>query len=367
MMTSKMKESIAKFMKADLSQVKDTELRAKGEKLQSKQGGFTLLELLVVVAILAIIAGSVIASLDGKEEGAAQATAVHTMATLESGLKVFETTEKRTLPEELESMICVGGFDTSVNGELTLDTDDLSTAAAAAILLGNGVNTSNVARIHGGLTEDKHSALTVEPILQTTEVFGTLQDAGLTSLRYTTLTLCNDVAGDLILNDDAGTAVNDVALVDVTKPNLVFRDPVFEGDEWEYGAGAAVDLTTTLAAESVPIAFHTEPEEIGADDDDIVAVFGIGPDSSLTNEIIGRAPSDGNVGPDKYGHFTLAVVVGECEGGIEEDGTGSVSGTDCTDPANWDSDDGVRVLAVLDGGGDAYDDEIAEAKGNEEE
>jgi prepilin-type N-terminal cleavage/methylation domain-containing protein len=360
MNTAKMKESIAKFMKLDLSQVKDTELRAKGEKLQSKQGGFTLLELLVVVAILAIIAGSVIASLDGKEEGAAQATTVHTMASLESGLKVFETTEKRMLPEELESMVCAT-LDSGTADELTLDLAELTAASPAAILLANGVNASNVARVNGGLTDDKHGALTVVEVDAGTAAFGTMQDAGLTSLRYTALSLCNDTEGELIITGGAG-AVNDVALVDVTKPNLVFRDPVFDGTEWEYGAGAAVDLTTAVAGNLVPIAFHTEPEEIGADDDDIVAVFGIGPDSSLTNEIIGRAPSDGNVGPDKYGHFSLAVVIGECEGGVE-----ATAPTDCTDPANWDSDDGARILAVLDGGGDAYDDEIAEAKGNEEE
>lgn len=361
MITSKMKESIAKFMKADLSQVKDTELRAKGEKLQSKQGGFTLLELLVVVAILAIIAGSVIASLDGKEEGAAQATAVHTMATLENGMRVFETTEKRLLPDQLETLLCVDGFDhTQTDGSLPLD----PTAITTATVLG-GPGNSNVARVNGGLTADLAGGLVIANLLadaSTGGAYSALINAGLTNPRYVSAQTCDQTDGEtLTLN--GSDAVPDLALVDVTKPNLLFRDPLTEDDEWEYGAGAAADLTALAVTDTLPIAFLAEPAEIGADEDDIVAVFGVGPDSSMINEIIGRAPSDGNVGPDKYGHFSIAVKVAECAGGIE-----ATAPTVCTNPANWTVEkDEVGIVAVLDGGGDAYDDEIAEAKGNEEE
>ena len=140
MNAQQIKDTIRKFKAADLTQVKDAELRAKGEKLQAKQGGFTLLELLVVVAILAVIAGAVISSLDGKEEGAAQATAVHTMAALESGMKTYKVTEKRLLPDELESLICIDNM-TVASGGLSATLG--ATTATGAILLSNSGNNSN--------------------------------------------------------------------------------------------------------------------------------------------------------------------------------------------------------------------------------
>lgn len=365
MNAQQIKDTIRKFKNADLSQVKDAKMRAKGEKLQAKQGGFTLLELLVVVGILAVIAGSVIASLDGKEERAAQSTAVHTMATLENGMKAFKATEKRVLPEQLESLICSAGMTVGANG-LTLTAANLNANAGTAALLGNAGANSNVARSQGGLTADLAGALEVVSVEGDDPIFNTLNEAGLTSLRYATATICNAAVDASSIADDGTDSIDDVALVDLAKPNLVFRDPLFELDgadsEWEYGAGANVELEPAAATNTnlVPIAFHDEPAEIGAGEDDVVAVFGIGPDSSLTGNIIGRAPADGNAGPDKYGHFTLAVKVGSCVGGFD---------TFAADPddANCTADEEATIVAVLDAGGDAYDDEIAEARGNEEE
>ena len=45
-----------KFSSIDTNDINDSDLRAKAARLKAKQGGFTLLELLVVVAILAAIA-----------------------------------------------------------------------------------------------------------------------------------------------------------------------------------------------------------------------------------------------------------------------------------------------------------------------
>ncbi|MDT8371360.1 MAG: hypothetical protein RQ783_05110 [Gammaproteobacteria bacterium] len=44
---TQMKSAIKKFRSADVSVIKDDALRAKAQKLQGKQCGFTLLELLV--------------------------------------------------------------------------------------------------------------------------------------------------------------------------------------------------------------------------------------------------------------------------------------------------------------------------------
>jgi hypothetical protein len=186
----------------------------------------------------------------------------------------------------------------------------------------------------------------------------TLSENGLTSLRYVLGTVCNATEDETI----AGS-VEDVALVDVTKPSMIFNDLVADDDEWEFGAGAAADFTdlTSMGTDTVPMAFFNEPEELGQDEEAVLAVFGVGPGADL-GSVIARAPQDGNAPADKYSNFSIVVKVAECPEGFEITDT-----TNCS-PAAWeDVGEDMEVIAVLDAGGDAYDDEIAEAKGNEEE
>ncbi|WP_415906128.1 type II secretion system protein [Neptuniibacter sp. QD72_48] len=357
MNAQQMKDSIRKFMKADLSQVKDAELRAKGEKLQAKQGGFTLLELLVVVAILAVIAGAVITNMDGQEEGAAQATAVHTMATLENSMNVFNVTERRVLPAGLDSLICSTGVQPDYSATVT------QISNGTERLLSDAGNTSNLQRINGGLSSDLFNKLGIAEI--TSGAVTVLAENGLTSLRYVNDELCNGSTGNNLFTTAGGFDENvaEIDLVEVTKPSMVFNSPVVEDDEWEFGAGAEVDLTGALTTETVPIALFTEPAELGQAENAVLAVFGVGPAAEL-DAVIARAPQDGNSPADKYSNYSVVVRLAECDSGDVED---LIDGTDCA-VANWEEvGDELEVVAILDAGGDGYDDEIAEAKGNEEE
>lgn len=341
-----MKETISKFRAADVSVIKDEKLRAKAQTLQAKQGGFTLLELLVVVAILAILAGSVISALSGQEEGAAQAVTVHTMATLEDGLGIYRATEKRTLPGNLDSLLCSSAVDASAGTVGALTT-------TASIMGG----ISNVAKVGGGLTADQADNLVIAEV--TSGAMSGLVDAGLTSLRYVEDTIC-DLAADSTATSFG--ADSDDELVDVTKPNLIFSAPIVEDGEWEFGAGAAVSFAPYDNA-TIPLAILEEVEELTGNEEDVIAAFGIGPDSDLIGEIVRRAPIDGNGGPDKYSNYVVAVKFAECPtagDSVEDDLTGSCA------PALWNAVE-PEIVAVLDAGGDSYYDEIAEAAGNEEE
>jgi prepilin-type N-terminal cleavage/methylation domain-containing protein len=346
-----MKETISKFRAADVSVIKDDALRVKAQKLQAKQGGFTLLELLVVVAILAILAGSVISALSGQEEGAAQAVTVHTMATLEDGFGIYKATEKRTLPGDMDSLLC----STAVDASGTAPTITTISAGTTTKLGG----TSNVAKVGGGMTKDLADNITVLNV--TSGAMQAVVDAGVTSLRYVEAEFCNGTANSLGATEDGSP----VELTDVSKPNLIFNDPIVEDGDWEFGAGRSLDLSsygTSGNTGNIPLAILEEVEEITGSEEDVVAVFGIGPSSDMIGEIVRRAPFDGNAGPDKYSNFSVAVKIATCPAGnsIEED---SASG--CA-PSTWTSVE-PEVVAILDAGGDSYYDEVAEAAGNEEE
>jgi prepilin-type N-terminal cleavage/methylation domain-containing protein len=362
-----MKSMISKFRSADLSVVKDADMRAKAEKLQAKQAGFTLLELLVVVAILAIIAGAVISSLDGQEELAAQKTTVHTMAALEEGFKIYEASKSRTLPSNMDSLICTSEIDASAAAAaVQAGTDPQDHSSTAVVTAANSVKLgglSNVARVGGGLTLDLGGKITV---LDVPGAFAApLTEAGLTSLRYAELAACNTAEGDASFGDDT-------ALVDHVKPNLIFSTALVDDGEWEYGAGEEISFENYAATYDngsgtvvdIPLAILEEATEITGNiaSNDVVAVFGLGPNSDLIGNIVARAPADGNAGPDKYSHYSVAVKIAECPNlGVD------IGATNC-EASDWVlPEDGVEVVAILDAGGDAYDDEVAEARGNEEE
>jgi prepilin-type N-terminal cleavage/methylation domain-containing protein len=88
-----MKASIAKFRKADLSVIKDEALRAKGQKLQAKQKGFTLLELLVVIALLAVIATGALIAYENVGDNAQAAAAANSAATIDRAIRTYKAVE----------------------------------------------------------------------------------------------------------------------------------------------------------------------------------------------------------------------------------------------------------------------------------
>jgi prepilin-type N-terminal cleavage/methylation domain-containing protein len=104
-------ELIKKFKSLKIDQIKsiqDAELRNKALALRKKQGGFTLLELLVVVVIIAVLAGAIVGRFDGLTEKATEAQGAHTMQALDSAFRAFFT-QRKQYPNNLDNLAAADG------------------------------------------------------------------------------------------------------------------------------------------------------------------------------------------------------------------------------------------------------------------
>jgi prepilin-type N-terminal cleavage/methylation domain-containing protein len=99
-----MKTAIAKFRKADLSVIKDEKLRAKAQQLQNKEKGFTLLELLVVITLIAILATGALVAYENIGESAEAAQAANTIGTLDRAIRTYRAVEN-VYPNQWDNLV----------------------------------------------------------------------------------------------------------------------------------------------------------------------------------------------------------------------------------------------------------------------
>jgi prepilin-type N-terminal cleavage/methylation domain-containing protein len=125
-----MKETISKFRSADVSIIKDEKLRAKAQKLQAKQGGFTLLELLVVITLLATLATAALVAYEGLGENAADASAANNIIVSESSIRNFRAVED-VYPNQWDNL---SNFDGTVDGTNATVTAGTDPSGAASLL-----------------------------------------------------------------------------------------------------------------------------------------------------------------------------------------------------------------------------------------
>ncbi len=115
MNVKQIKNAISKFRSADVSIIKDDATRAKAQKLQAKQGGFTLLELLVVITLLATLATAALVAYDGIGENARDASAATALTTLEGTLRNYRVIEGE-YPEQFDSLANADAVAVSASG-----------------------------------------------------------------------------------------------------------------------------------------------------------------------------------------------------------------------------------------------------------
>ena len=263
-----------------------------------KQLGFTLLEVLMVVAMLAIVGGAIITNYAGLEDKASAGTAAHSIAGVENAITVYSVTEA-SLPNNLESLIAA----TPTGPEFEADIPDNAAEGATAGVLAAHLPASLQAKL-------TVTAVNPEPLL----------DAGITMIRYMDLkgnaTTDGDHALDIKGADGNPTVVENVLEMDI--PGHAFEIPL-TGDG-NRGRGYHVEVPAVVTAEAtIPMAVWNPGDNgynnifVGGQKTSVLVALGIGDASSLvgggafTN--LGDAPYKGGVARNQYNHYIALIDV----------------------------------------------------------
>lgn len=302
-------------------------MKSFAEKLKSlleakkrNQDGFTLLELLVVVAILAAIAGTATIALKDTDARASAAAHVTMMDELNKGIATYRVLQRNTYPNRFDSLM-----QTPTAGD--------STAAVPLAILGFTAADGYVA---GTLPAD---------------VQGIMADAGIKELRFVDTTLtgtgftCADPAATVTSRDNDVVAGN------------IFMSPAANG----CGYSEAIDETAAIAHAVLYWNGGTErltgqqdpagaASAYNAEDNYAYLLTGIGPSSSLfdANTLGGMTtvPVYRHVKPSEYNRFIAVWNVGTY------DAAGVIV------PAGQ-----VDLTAIVDGALDTKEEELGEWDG----
>lgn len=345
-----MKSILNRLDRIDANSIEDTKIAKRVSKLQAKRkaGGFTLLELLVVVAILAAIAGTATIALQDTDARASAAAHVAMMDELNKGIHTYRVLNRNALPNNFDSLLEIaGGAHTVAVPFLGVAGD----AAAASFPINDLVAHEDVGTLP--LTADSA---------------GILNDIGITELQYLNNGAAFDLDGDTVTTDcESANIVDTIASRSNTVvSNNIFLSPGANGcgatvtfgatDQvlvWSGGyerilgqAGQAFDAlgspTHATAGSAVTASVAGTP---------VIMVVGVGPSSTLfnTNDLGGMTtvPVYRHVSETQYGRFAALFNIGEF--------TDAVGG--------YAAADQVAFLTTIDGAGDTKEEELGEWDG----
>jgi len=271
---------------------------------------FTLLELLIVVAILALVGGLVIVAYEGLLGQAAKATSANTISSLSDAVRSYQILE-RALPDDMDTLVAVGvNTATTTFDPLRFDNQAVSYNAGIPPILTAAINPQLAARLI--LIQ-----ISLEQRLN-------LQAAGIDTIRYL------DVRGEgeggrLDLRGGSGlpAEVGPVRRIDI--PSHLFDAPM-PGMGANRGRGFSLNLRASQPALQPHLASWNSGEggyenvKLGAPPTSTLIVLGIGKNCSLvnaagdvdavtTNARLATAPFFGDVAKGEYPNYLLVIDV----------------------------------------------------------
>lgn len=362
---NKIKAAIAKFKNADVSIIKDDAMRTKAQKLQAKQKGFTLLELLVVITLLATLSTAALVAYDGIGENAQDASAATALTTVEGTLRNYRVIEGE-YPEQFDSLA-------------NADADAGGTLGAKKLM------STETQAFFGQLVVPNASAIVTTGDTLTDAIADSLREAGLEELQavigstdwdegyvpnlamnesYTQYTAATLTAGDIgselafPLDKSAGAITYDDAAVttDVALSIVPSGGNGTDGCQ-VYAAG---DLTTTFSGVTLTnnSILNLISDGLESDGCDLVVAVGVGkevPGATLGKSVeIGQVPTVGTNNISPKNNYARAIALFQVASDDEDTGTvGTIETSEVFKKA--------RLIAVVDPEGRTIDQIAADA------
>lgn len=320
-----MKSILKHFDRIDSNSIADAKVAKRVARLQQKrkQAGFTLLELLVVVAILAAIAGTATIALQDTDARASAAAHVAMMDELNKGIRTFRVLNKNTLPNNFDSLIATA-----------------STPVPATPVTGGLISIAAI--------ED------VAPVALTQDAVDVLDAGGITALQYVDETQddgiattpdCSDLEGIVSSRANAYVAGNIFLTPDGNGCGVART--LEAGDNVMFWTGGQERLTGQPAAAGVT---EFDGTNLATADGKAYMAVGLGPASTLfnANDLGGMTsvPVYRHVGASEYNRFIALFDLGSF------DGAGSLTASDQ-----------AVLVSIVDGAGDTKEEELGEWDG----
>lgn len=324
----------------------DTPLMARLRR--AKQAGFTLLELLVVVAILAAVAGTATIVLQDTDRRASAAAHVAMMDELKKGVMTFSVMRSGAQPDNYDSLLeGAGGAATALMSRLAQPLNDTATPANSFL---------KVAALPAGVT----AALNTSGItkLRVIDLGQTPAGAGTVGTCANLQLLINDKTGNTVINNIYNSASGfgcgtNYTIADAGNVAIWVggQRRVLGSNEPELGAtggnteAATTDYATAETAQNGAGFVGTATQPIVAR---LLMAVGFGPSCTLFDGNLGAlstVPAYRHTAKDEYNRFIGLFEVAD-----------NVNG------AGWTAVP-PQLVAVVDGAGDTKEEEIGEFDG----
>lgn len=353
---NQMKTAINKFRSADVSIIKDDATRAKAQKLQAKQKGFTLLELLVVITLLATLATAALVAYDGIGDSASDTAAANNLLSAQSALNNYRAIEGE-YPDQWDNLANVDGDTlTDASGAGAADTNGERLAAPTLAFFGQWTTPS--ADTTGVLLKVGQALANIGiEEFQQIDVSGAISSSEVPNLAFNESGNAN--ASELAILDEDNSDVLGTTWDETTTLSNVSLSIVPSGAAGTCTAGT-VDLRDTYFDRSVDAATTSAAlnlinDSIGDEDCALVIALGYGkdvPGTTLGKKIqISQVPTLGTDDVNPATNYARAIALFHV--GSAADGATDVTKTDIFNKA--------RLIGIVDPEGRIIDQVLAAA------